>query len=184
MFAVFKRKSINDNFEFIGFWENKKDDIWVDSTVKGLCSTIENVRIVEFIPSELREFLDYQANGDNCFRLQYDDVNDRVQKILLTDDKQEIQKTFINYDDANAIDFYPQSEIDQWKASQTFWANPDRDWNVQPPTQKELDTYVVFPARQFEIPLVSKKVEILDEIQGIEIDIQAKINQELGVING
>ncbi len=193
MFAVFKRDNAQSNFSLVGFWDNVESDKWVINTMDKLNLSIEHTRIVKFNKQEFIEAMNYQASSiqENC--IGYDDVNDRIQLKKVTFKNTTINKD-IDYDSPEASNYYPQSEIDEQIAAQNFWneynaflqrdldQNPlqegERDWNANPPTQQEQDTYVTIPPRNFQVPFKEYFEQIIQEYQGTEMDINQMILDE------
>lgn len=177
MYAVFKRADAGSDFTHVGFWNNIEDDIWLKATMNALGLVEANTRIVKFNQIEFKEVMNYSGSQSENEVIGYDDINDRIQYLIVTKASGSERK-FIEYDDANAIDYYAQSEIDEHLLASAFWNDETRDFTVNPATQEEIDQYVLIPSRQFDIPDQPESVEMVAEVQGIEMDIALIIANE------
>lgn len=183
MFAVFKRKNLNEKFELIGYWDNDENDVWVKNTIEKLNLEIQNTRIVKFNKQEFKHATQFQANNDPCCNINYDDENDRIQLIHI-DNQEETIREYIPYDSSkyDLSDYYSAESIQLYNTNIAFWKNSERDWELNPPTEEELNNYKLPEAEFFDVVInSSQNIEIVEEVQGIEIDILEIIANEEGV---
>lgn len=171
MFSVFHKENGESKFKTILL--NGEKDIFVKNSLISMGWVKEDIVSYFYSSDKMIDFKNWLNDENKINELRVDPVSFDLQKIIKT--KQKVIKQEISFEDVKALTFYTQQEIDDFLENEAIDAqwildNPNVDENTLPPVYLK-----DWPIHQFKDVVVPESFEILDTIEGVLVDVSARI---------